>query len=258
MTPAKQFQQEERINFVMSRLKRGFSLVETRRLFESHFKCSEGTARKWINDALATEAQRDSVDLRNQYRTITIAAFHDRILAHQNTLASINTKLKRIATAESREAEIQSLLPSVQGETKATLQQELKELVIPSIDAQLKLFSAKSHTLSLIRGEFGDLSRIQGVNATQSNWRNALFTLLDNNLVTPGVAESILTMIDDFEQGVRSAEEVSAALPDPEDVDDLFDEDEIVPATDTSFATAAATPLPTPENVDDLLDEIPM
>jgi hypothetical protein len=247
MTPAKQHQQEERISFVMSRLARGFSIVATRRLFESHFKCSDETARKWINTALTTESQNDSVDLRQQHRTISIAAFHDRILSHQNTLASINSKLKRIATAEARESEIQSLLPDAQAETKAALQRELKQLVIPSIGTQLQLFSAKTHTLSVIRGEFADLSRIQGVNATQSNWRNALFTLLDNNLVTPSVAESILTMIDDFEQGIRSVEEVSAAPPDLEDAADLLDE--IVPNTQ---------PIADPESVEDLLDEIPM
>jgi hypothetical protein len=221
MNPA---QQEERTSFVLSRLKRGFSIKETQKLFRDNYRCSDDTARRWVDHAIRQENQKDSVDLRSQHRTVAMAILHDLILSHQSDIAMIATDLKRIKDAEDRRTEIYKLLPTAKRRTKANLQKELKELPIPPLSVKLQLLSAKDRIRSAMQRPINDLLRLQGVNAPQSNWRNALFTLLDNNLVSPNVAESILTMIDDFEQSVRSVEEVSAEPTEPEGIEDLLEE----------------------------------
>jgi hypothetical protein len=69
-----------------------------------------------------------------------------------------------------------------------------------------------------------DLARLRGFNGVTSDWRTAINTLLDNNLLPPSIADSILSIIDKFEGYIRALEvdTVDAqALEPPAALDDL-------------------------------------
>jgi SpoVK/Ycf46/Vps4 family AAA+-type ATPase len=237
-------EQQERIDFILGRLKRGFPIAEVQQQFSKQFAAASLAASRWIELSLRQSTQQEAVAIRNQQRTIALAMLHDQILSHQDDIDIINAELMRIKDAETRRDEIEKLLATARTRTKAALQDELEALPVASLNAKLRLLSGKTRIRSDMQKAINDLFDLQGVSAPQSNWRGALYTLLDNSLISPHLAESILTMIDDFEQNIRRIEEVAIpeALPPATeaDFDDILDE------------------IPIEVDFDEVLDEIPM
>jgi hypothetical protein len=224
MTRINPLHQEQRVDFVLNRLKRGFSILETQRLFAKEYHCAPNTARRWVNIALNQATLGQSPQDRQDAYTIALAMAHDHARSYNSDLDTINARIKRLKQADDRRTEIMMLLPTVSHSTAEALQNELERLPIDSISVMLKLISAKNSILSGQRRAMKHLAQLQGVIGPGSNWCNALFTLLDSGLISPNVAESILTKINDFEQKTRTVGEVRTEPVEPEDIEALLDE----------------------------------
>jgi hypothetical protein len=71
-----------------------------------------------------------------------------------------------------------------------------------------------------------DLARPRGFGRFTSDWRTALNTLLDNNLLPPRIAEAILNVIEDLEDNIRLLDNTSLELPETALPEDLENEEE--------------------------------
>jgi hypothetical protein len=212
----------ERVEYVISRLKRGFSMFEVRKQFAVTHQCHPETARLWVKYACEQVTVAEELSDRVRDRAILREMFHDQIVAYQKEVVAVQMEINGLADIKARREEIISvLLPKARGKSASRLQLELDTLPIPGPVMVSQLLEAKSRIRERMQKVMNDLARLMGISASNSNWRQALYTLLDNNLISPEIGQQILSAIDEFEQNVRDlgGATAEAEVLDPDDFD---------------------------------------
>jgi hypothetical protein len=194
----------ERRDFVLDRLKRGFSFLEVQKQFVKKFECHMDTARKWTNWACDQVAQEDNPKTRKRTYGVILEMYHDQIVAYQNELVELQKEITRIGNVLDRRTTIAERLEFASGSAHRELLAELA--VLPAIDFTTKanLIEAKTRIRDRLYRVIQDLARLRGFHNISSDWKQALNTLLDSNLVPPAIAEGLISVIDQFEGGIRS------------------------------------------------------
>jgi hypothetical protein len=215
---------EDRADFVLARLKRGFSFQETQKQFGKHYACSRVTAWKWVNWTCQQLASYEDKETRRRSYTVIVEMFHDQIVNYQNDIVMMQKEIDSVGGLLERRQIIINELKVSSGSRHRELLEELRSLPEMSMTMKAGLIEAKSRMRERMYKVMSDLARLRGFNGVTSDWRTAINTLLDNNLLPPSIADSILSIIDKFEGYIRALEvdTVDAqALEPPAALDDL-------------------------------------
>lgn len=221
-------QKQERADFVLNRLKRGFSFLETQRQFAKTFDCCMETARKWANWACDQVAEQEDQSTRKRHYNVVVEMFHDQIVSYQNELIAMQREIDSVSGILDRRNGLIAELDSAIGQRKKEIVAELGVLPQVSLTAKAGLIEAKTRIRERLYRVMNDLARLRGISGAQGDWRSALNTLMDNNLLPPAVANLILQAIDDFEGNVRSMG--TEQQPEGEQSTDIPDLDLLEPA----------------------------
>lgn len=217
-------QKNERLDFLLNRLKRGFSFLEVQRQFAKEFKCHMETARRWANWACDQMAEQEDQATRRRTYNVIIEMMHDQIVSFQSEILALQNEIKTANQFATRRTEILSQLETMPpiAPGRQSLVTELAAIPEITVTTISNMIEAKSRVRERMYRVIGDLARLRGFTGQTSDWRSALNTLLDNNLIPPQIADAILRAIDDFEGNIRA---IDGEAP-PANYDDLLDPDE--------------------------------
>jgi hypothetical protein len=216
-------QKAERRDFVLNRLKRGFSFLEVEKQFCEKFECCMDTARKWVNWACDHLAQEDTPKNRQRIYGVVVEMYHDQIVAYQNELIALQKEIDQVGAVLDRHTAILQEMEKVTGRRHRELVAELGVLPKVSLTARAALIEAKTRSRERMYKVMQDLARLRGLVGLSSDWRQAVNTLLDNNLLPASVADAILSVIENFENNIQEVDEQTEDLPPSEDSE--FDPD---------------------------------
>ena len=201
---------------MLGRLKRGFSFTEAQKQFAQNYTMEPAAARNWVNWACDQIAEEETPASRRRTHNIFIEMLHDQIVQYQTEILAMQREVDAVAAILDRRNTIVGELEAASGQRHRELLLELTALPPFEAIAKANLIEAKTRIRERMYRVMSDLARIRGV-GVGSDWRAALNTLLDNNLIPPSIASGILSVIDDFENSIRSVEEAPDDLAtDPE------------------------------------------
>ena len=224
-------EKEQRSEFVLQRLKRGFSFLEVQRQFKKEYEVHTQTARQWVNWACDQISEQEDNSTRKRVYSTVVEMYHDQIVSYQNELLGMQKEIDVLTKiVDLRNSLIEEISTAPWAQRKG-LTKQLESLPEVHLTAKSGLIEAKSRIRERMYRVMTDLARLRGFTGLSSDWRGALNTLLDNNLLPPNVADGILTLIDVFEGNIRSMDTLQAPQPKPsepgEDDLDLPDPSEI-------------------------------
>ncbi|MGA7933418.1 MAG: hypothetical protein WCA35_07715 [Kovacikia sp.] len=218
-------EKEQRADFVLNRLKRGFSFAEVQKQFKKEFGCETPAARRWVAWACDRITEQEDNSARRRNYNVIVEMYHDQIVSYQNELLAMQKEIERVSGFLDRRQTLLDELAVAKFNRKREIAAELQ--LIPDVTATTRagLIEAKSRIRERMYRVMNDLARLRGFNGVTSDWRTALNTLLDNNLLPPQVADRILSVVEEMESGIHSidSEELPTApgIADPEDFMDL-------------------------------------
>lgn len=217
-------EQSERKDFIMDRLRNGFSFIQTQKQFMEKFNCSLSSARSWVKEAVESATDEDPKK-RRRVHTVIVEMYHTQITSYQTELLAMQREIDLLRTSIKRRNEIYLALPRADDETSELLKAELATIPEPGPLAIAQLIESKTRIRERMIRVIADLARLQGVGST-SDWKHALNVLLDNNLIPPALADQILQAIDAFDSTVRATglnlavkvnpKQIASSIPDGE------------------------------------------
>ena len=223
LTPQEEAARKE---FVLGRLRNGFSFIETQRQFMAEYGYSSSAiARKWINRTMDEIAAIDNdPKKRRRIHTVIIEMYHAPITSYQTELLGIQRQIDVATSANKQRKELLLMLPKTPQNEIEELRVALETLPETPPIAMVGMLEAKTRARERMFRVISDLARLQGF-GWAGDWKNALHVLLDNNLIPPQLAEQIINVIDDFDSNIRlTGITQPKALP-PSDDDDDNDND---------------------------------
>ncbi|MBD0266314.1 MAG: hypothetical protein ICV85_05960 [Tolypothrix sp. T3-bin4] len=204
-------QQQERKNFLLTRLRSGFPRTDVQRQFAEHFSCSTETARIWLNKT-CDELIDNDINQRKRTHAVIVEMYHAQVTSYQNEIMAMQKEIDKIANIE---LERKLLLEQITTGNLITRQlQELKSkleaLPEPRVTDKAFLIEAKSRIRERMFRVISELARIQVRSDRSTEWRDALSVLLQHNLLPGHIAEGILDVINTFESDMdRKIHEVN-------------------------------------------------
>jgi hypothetical protein len=195
-------QQTERKTFILSRLRSGISRLDVQRQFADKYECTIETARIWLNKTCDELTDHDIHSRKRTYAVI-IEMHYAQINAYQSDIVAIQKEIDSISNIEKERALIIEQIGFARGEQLSALLEQLKALPEPPLGCKSALIESKSRIRDRMFRVIGELTKLHRLGESeQTQWRDAIALLLDNNLIPGAIAEKILKIIDDFDQHI--------------------------------------------------------
>jgi hypothetical protein len=232
---------QDRIEFILQRLRMGFSTLETQKQFAQKYNYSSKTSKKWVDQSFAT-LSRTNDRKRKHLHALVVEMMHSQLTGYQNDLVTMQTQIQGQIKQSTDRTALMEQLPYAQSEQLKLLHAKLQLLEV-SPEKICDLLEKKSRVRERLSRLIGEMCRIQGLYSGANDWRSALNVLLDNRMLPPSVANHLLGAIENFEvQMNRDSDE-------EEEIDD-----EAIASGDISAALNSA--LENPNGMGDLSDDL--
>lgn len=194
---------QQRADFVLARLRGGFSFLETQRQFSEKFGYKTESARLWLNKICQEITNSDDPAKRRRVYVQIVEIYHSQIATYQNELLALQRQIDLATASNERRKELLLMLPKAPQKEIEEIRAVLATLPETSPASVVGMLESKSRVRERLCRIVSDLARLQSVGPT-GNWKNALNTLLDAGMVPPELAERILELLGDFEFKMRS------------------------------------------------------
>lgn len=219
---------EARLDFVIHRLRMGISTLEIQKQFAQKFNYSSKTAKKWVDLAFESIAQNNHRKRRHLHAMV-VEMMHSQLTGYQNDLVAMQGQIQSQLELATEWMVLMSQLPHLKGMSYSETQQRVKDIEVTPAGI-CDLIEKKSRVRERMARTMVELCRIQGLYSGASDWRNAVSTLLDNDMLPAPIASNILNSIEEFESQNNKTPEI-----------DLLDSNEALNSGDIASAIHAAT-----------------
>ena len=193
----------ERIDYILGRLKSGFSFLEVQKGFCERFGYKAESGRKWINQVCKTMTFGNDPRQRQRMFHQIIELYHSQITAYQNELLAVQRQIDQAMAVNKQRKELLLMFPKAPQNELEEMRAALATLPETSPVAMVSMLEAKSRVRERLCRIVSDLARLQCI-GSDGDWKNALNILLDNNLIPPQLAERILGLLDEFDCKLHS------------------------------------------------------
>lgn len=210
-------EEQERQNFILTRIRAGFSRIDIQRQYASEYNCHIRTARAWYNQTCdyLTECQDASLQEKRRIRSSVVEMYHAQIASAQSDLANLQQELSRISGILDRRQELHQYLLDVHEQLVQPSRTKLRRIefeleVLPEVPVNTKsnLLEIKSRMRERLFRMLTELAKIQGVYQPEMPWMEAVNVLLDHDLLPAPVASQILSFAESF-----TLQEASTEIP---------------------------------------------
>jgi hypothetical protein len=225
--PLSEGDRHDRIDFVLQRLRMGFSTLETQKQFAKKYNYSSKTAKKWVDHTFQTLSGTNE-RRRKHLHALVVEMMHSQLTGYQNDLVTMQTQIQSQIEMGVEKQALTNQIPSANEQQLRLIYGKIKMLEVTP-DKICDLIEKKSRVRERLSRLISELCRIQGLYAGANDWRTALNVLLDNRMLPSSVASHLLGAIESFEtQMNRGVEEEGA------------EEDDVIATGDISAALNSA------------------
>jgi hypothetical protein len=194
---------QDRKNYVLTRLRSGFTRLDVQRQFAENYKCTTETARGWINKTCDELVDTD-INQRKRNHAVILEMYHAQITAYQNEIMAMQREIDKISELETIRKLTFAQIENASGAELRELEQRIKSIPEPRLTDKAFLIETKSRIRERMFRVISELNRLQGHKDPATEWREALGLLLDNNLLPGTVADRILQVIDSHESELNT------------------------------------------------------
>ena len=195
--------EEERISFVVDRIRMGLSKVEIQRQLGVKFKLSTTQSRIWTNKGQDSIVCIDK-DRRPRVRAAMIKIIRSQLVGLQQDIAKVSIEIDSYESARATRATIQAQLVDAEDQERERLKQELAAVkpikhrhYLDSINlrARLRISIVKCVT---------EIGRLEGLYVEELPVIRALSILGHSELIPAGVAGSLIDILSNLELALDS------------------------------------------------------
>ena len=195
--------EEERISFVVDRIRMGLSKVEIQRQLGVRFKLSTTQSRIWTNKGQDSIVCIDK-DRRPKVRAAMIEIIRSQIIGLQQDIGKVSIEIDSYESARATRATIQAQLVDAEDRERERLKRELAAVkpikhrhYLDSINlrARLRISIVKCVT---------EIGRLEGLYVEELPVIRALSILGNSELIPAGVAGSLIDILSNLELALDS------------------------------------------------------
>jgi hypothetical protein len=195
---------QDRINFILNRIRTGLSRSEVQRQFAQQYKTGRSQTFEWYNRALDSLIVIDPLESQ-RLRASIVEMYHTQIAGCQHDLASIQQEIVQVDDWWVLRHQLQEQLLTEKDKNKHTqLNWELNNVPKLTPITKANLIEFKCRVRDRLIKLFGELARIHGLFTEEMPWMRAVQVLLDNNLLPSQTAENILSTIQGLTANINS------------------------------------------------------
>jgi hypothetical protein len=194
----RRIEEEERIVFVVDRIRMGIGKSEIVRQIGSRFRLSETQSRIWYHKANDSLISIDK-DHRPRVRTAMIEIVHSQLIGLQQDIAKVSAEIQSYESARATRATIQAQLIGADDREREQLKLELA--VVRSLKPRYYLDSINQRSrlrISIVKC-VTEIGRLEGLYVEELPIIRALSVLSNSELIPSGVAGSLIDVLSNLE-----------------------------------------------------------
>jgi hypothetical protein len=213
-----QLQGEERIQFVVTRIRSGLSRIEIMRQLAAEYKTGSSQTRFWYMKGADSLIVIDPHE-RPRVRAGLIELLHAQLIGYQQDLSAIAGEIKKVDDWLDQKAMIQEQLLGINLSVEQVNRFKLELSFIPKLqhNAKTMLITHKVSVRDRIVKICTELARLHGLYVEEMPWLKAVQVLVENNLLPAETADTMLTLLQDFTSKVEAIPPITNADLDMED-----------------------------------------
>jgi hypothetical protein len=213
-----QLQGEERIQFVVTRIRSGLSRIEIMRQLAVEYKTGSSQTRFWYMKGADSLIVIDPHE-RPRVRAGLIELLHAQLIGYQQDLSAIASEIKKVDDWLDQKAMIQEQLLGINLSVEQVNRFKLELSFIPKLqhNAKTMLITHKVSVRDRIVKICTELARLHGLYVEEMPWLRAVQVLVENNLLPAETADTMLTLLQDFTSKVEAIPPITNADLDMED-----------------------------------------
>jgi hypothetical protein len=194
----RRIEEEERIVFVVDRIRMGIGKSEIVRQIGSRFRLSETQSRIWYHKANDSLISIDK-DHRPRVRAAMIEIVHSQLIGLQQDIAKVSAEIQSYESARATRATIQAQLIGADDREREQLKRELA--VVRSLKPRYYLDSINQRSrlrISIVKC-VTEIGRLEGLYVEELPIIRALSVLSNSELIPSGVAGSLIDVLSNLE-----------------------------------------------------------
>jgi hypothetical protein len=213
-----QLQGEERIQFVVTRIRSGLSRIEIMRQLAVEYKTGTTQTKHWYMKGADSLIVVDPHE-RPRVRAGLIELLHAQLIGYQQDLSAIAGEIKKVDDWLDQKAMIQEQLLGINLSVEQVNRFKLELSFIPKLqhNAKTMLITHKVSVRDRIVKICTELARLHGLYVEEMPWLRAVQVLVENNLLPAETADTMLTLLQDFTSKVEAIPPITNADLDMED-----------------------------------------
>jgi hypothetical protein len=205
-------QAEERVQFVVSRIRSGLSRVEIIRQIAAEYNTGETQSKEWYIKGADSLIVIDPHQ-RPRVRAGLIELLHAQLIGYQQDLSVIATDIKKVDDWLVQRTMLQEQLLAANLDVAREKRLQLELSFIPRLqhNAKTLLITHKVGVRDRIVKICTELARLHGLYVEEMPWLRAVQVLVENNLLPAETADNLLALLQDFTSRVEAIPSVTDA-----------------------------------------------
>jgi hypothetical protein len=209
----RQIDREERISFVVDRIRMGLSKSEIVRQIGSRFGLCETQSRIWYHKAADTLISIDKEQI-NRVRSSMIEIVHSQIIGLQQDLARVTTEIQSCELARETRSRIQAQLIDADDRERERLKRELSAIKIIKPRYYLDCINQRSRLRISIVKCVVEISRLNGLYVEELPILRAIQIMANSELIPADTASGLLSLLGNLESSIDSLRAVTVQTTD--------------------------------------------
>ena len=204
---------EERISFVVDRIRMGIGKAEIVRQIGSRFGLSETQSRIWYHKAADTLINIDK-DNVHRVRAAMIEILHSQIIGLQQDLAKVTTEIQSCELARDTRARIQMQLVDAGDRDRGRLNRELAAIKIVKPSYYLDCINQRSRMRISVVKIVTEIARLNGLYVEELPILRAIQIMANSELIPADMASGLLSLLGNLESSIDSLRSVTVQTAD--------------------------------------------
>jgi hypothetical protein len=199
---------EERISFVIDRIRMGLSKSEIVRQIENRYQLSTTQSRVWYIKAADSLISIDKEQIP-RVRAAMIEIVHSQIIGLQQDLARVTTEIQSCELARETRSRIQAQLIDANDRERERLKRELSAIKIIKPRYYLDCINQRSRFRISIVKCVVEISRLNGLYVEELPILRAIQVMANSELIPSDTASGLLSLLENLESSIDSLRAVT-------------------------------------------------
>jgi hypothetical protein len=199
----RKIEEQERIDWILDRIKIGMSKPDLIRQIENRYQLSTTQARIWLHKANDSLISIDK-DLRPRVRSTTIEIVRTQLIGLQQDISKVSAEIRSYEENRATRERIQAQLVNADDRERERLKRELAAVRLLKPRYYLDCISQRARLRISIVKCVTEIGRLEGLYVEELPVIRALSVLGNSELIPAGVAGSLIDILSNLELALDS------------------------------------------------------